>query len=149
MNQFGSESCEVKKIKFLCAPAVKTPPGLPIVNETDHLVGYQIKCPDFAISVHTNNQFGPEVVTTKKPKTLYVPAFKAACCPVCGDGVCEGDENECNCPADCTSGCGGFCLQQIPVCGPPMSVCEPCNAPGESHESCPGDCPLNCVNCPP
>jgi hypothetical protein len=29
-----------------------------------------------AVTVHTNNQFGPEILTTKKPKTLYVPAVK-------------------------------------------------------------------------
>jgi hypothetical protein len=75
-DQFGSQSVEVKKIKYFCTPVVKTPPGLPIVNEIDHLVGYQLKGSDLTETVHTNNQFGPEVVTTKKPKTLYVPALK-------------------------------------------------------------------------
>ena len=68
------------------------------------------------------------------------------CCPVCGDGVCEGDENECNCPGDCTSGCGGFCLQSIPVCG--EFGCQTCNAQGENYENCPEDCEaLDCQVC--
>ncbi len=58
-------------------------------------------------------------------------------CAQCGDGVCEGDETECNC-ADCTSVCG-FCTFGIPFCGD--GICEICNQPGESNESCPLDCP--------
>ncbi len=75
-DQFGNQDVEVKKIKFFCTPAVKTPPGDLISNDIDHLVGYQIKGPELVETVHTNNQFGPELLTTKKPKTLYVPALK-------------------------------------------------------------------------
>jgi hypothetical protein len=75
-DQFGDQSVEMKKIKYFCTPAVKTPPGDPISNDIEHLVGYQLKGSDLARTVHTNNQFGPELLTTKKPRTLYVPALK-------------------------------------------------------------------------
>jgi hypothetical protein len=75
-DQFGDQSVEMKKIKYFCTPAVKTPPVYPISNDIEHLVGYQLKGSDLARTVHTNNQFGPELLTTKKPRTLYVPALK-------------------------------------------------------------------------
>lgn len=61
---------------------------------------------------------------------------------LCGDGVCEGDENFCNCPGDCPLGptCDADC---VGVCG--NGFCEnECSAGSESHENCPQDCP-----CPP
>ncbi|MCZ6651643.1 MAG: GEVED domain-containing protein [Planctomycetota bacterium] len=38
------------------------------------------------------------------------------CLPgVCGDGVCDPGENECNCPADCPGPCvAGSCMSQLP-----------------------------------
>jgi hypothetical protein len=74
-DQFGSQAVEVKKIKYFCTPAQKDAEPPPDFNGT-HLVGYQLKGPALAETVHTNNQFGPELLTTKKPKTLYVPASK-------------------------------------------------------------------------
>jgi hypothetical protein len=65
------------------------------------------------------------------------------CCPVCGDGVCSGDENGCNCPIDC--GVGQACTEIVPVCGD--GVCESGSADGERHESCANDCPFTCAVC--
>jgi len=69
------------------------------------------------------------------------------CCPVCADGVCGGDENSCNCLQDCpnrevnpTS-----CVAALPECG--NGVCETSSNPGESHERCAADCPLDCHVC--
>ena len=72
---------------------------------------------------------------------------EAAACtvPVCGDGICEGDESVCSCPEDCAGGagvCGDVCLTYVPVCGD--GVCDACADPGESHEACPADCALVC-----
>jgi hypothetical protein len=64
------------------------------------------------------------------------------CCPVCGDGMCSGDEHSCSCPQDCGS---TVCLQIIPTCGD--GVCETEGSPAESHENCPADCPLRCRTC--
>ena len=50
--------------------------------------------------------------------------------PVCGDGVCKGNETAQSCPFDCTGG---------PVCG---------NGTCESGESC-SDCAADCGACPP
>ena len=57
-------------------------------------------------------------------------------CPFCGDGICESDEDLCNCPVDCGDGqsickCIGFCGD---------GTCDVC----ENNESCPQDCPLSC-----
>jgi hypothetical protein len=71
------------------------------------------------------------------------------CCPVCGDGVCEGDETECNCLSDCGAAttCGGLCAPAFPVCGD--GTCHVCGAiSGENHENCPLDCALACQMCP-
>lgn len=65
------------------------------------------------------------------------------CCPVCGDGVCSGDENACNCPVDC--GAGQACSEIVPVCGD--GICESGNVNGERHESCASDCSLECTVC--
>ena len=50
----------------------------------------------------------------------------AAVAPVCGDDVCNGNENNATCPEDCPPGV--FCGDNI------------CNG-SESNASCPGDCP--------
>ena len=66
------------------------------------------------------------------------------CCPVCGDGVCSGDERSCNCPQDCRDP-GSMCVATIPHCGD--GFCQVGFSPGESHERCPEDCPLDCRAC--
>ncbi len=65
-----------------------------------------------------------------------------ACCPVCGDGVCSGDEIPCGCPEDCG---GSVCTLIRPDCGD--GICQQSGSPAESHERCPGDCPLDCRPC--
>ncbi len=65
------------------------------------------------------------------------------CCPVCGDGVCGGDENGCNCGSDCDG--GEVCTTIKSVCGD--GVCQRGASPSESHERCPEDCPLDCRVC--
>jgi len=49
--------------------------------------------------------------------------FVQGYCTACGDGECRGQENACNCPADCGPHCTNW-------------VCEA----GENRESCPADC---------
>jgi hypothetical protein len=49
--------------------------------------------------------------------------FAQGFCTACGDGVCKGNENACNCPEDCGPHCGNW-------------ICEE----GESGSSCPADC---------
>jgi hypothetical protein len=66
------------------------------------------------------------------------------CCPACGDGVCGGDETGCNCDDDCGDG-PVTCTADIPECGD--GACDTLANRGESHESCPRDCPLACRRC--
>jgi hypothetical protein len=63
----------------------------------------------------------------------------APCCPVCGDGVCTGDEQGCNCPQDCAP---TVCTALLTVCGD--GDCQRTGSPAESHERCPADCGLSC-----
>jgi hypothetical protein len=68
------------------------------------------------------------------------------CCPVCGDGVCSGDERPCGCSQDC--GNDVVCTQILTgVCGD--GICQRSGSPAESHERCPEDCPLDCRPCGP
>jgi len=97
-------------------------------------------------------------------------AINSATC--CGDGACNGPENNCNCPQDnCAPQCGDNCCassescascsqdcSKIPCCG--NNICEAgeigtcledclcgngaCGDPGENCNTCPTDCP-----CPP
>ncbi len=79
-------------------------------------------------------------------------------CPkpiICGDTVCEEDENYLNCPGDCPSGgedgycdalddgvCDPDCRVDVDVDCPKIfgnGVCEP--EFGENHLTCPKDCP--------
>jgi len=65
------------------------------------------------------------------------------CCPVCGDGVCGGDEGTCDCRQDCIG--GGVICPGPRTCG--NGLCDRAATPGESHERCPEDCPLDCRIC--
>jgi hypothetical protein len=78
------------------------------------------------------------------PECQLCPTYRGWCppicgdrCAVCGDGICEGDEGNCNCRGDCPPLVA--CLTVVPTCGD--GVCEYGASPGESHESCPEDCP--------
>lgn len=62
------------------------------------------------------------------------------CCPVCGDGVCSGDEKTCSCPRDCQPP-GVVCAEPVFNCGDGACLS------GETHERCPEDCPLDCRVC--
>lgn len=66
------------------------------------------------------------------------------CCPFCGDGVCSGDEVPCNCSQDCGPR-DNPCAAIVPRCGD--GSCQRNFSPGESHERCPSDCPLDCRQC--
>jgi len=35
--------------------------------------------------------------------------------PECGDGICEGDEDPCNCDADCAGPCNDDCEDKLPI----------------------------------
>ncbi len=77
VDQFGSLTMEVKKQKMLCSPVDKNDEG--IVNDENYVMCYDLKKikgePKFKkINVFTNNQFGPEELQAKKPKTLCVPS---------------------------------------------------------------------------
>ena len=65
-------------------------------------------------------------------------------CPVCGDGVCEGDENKCNCPDFACAGVGPTICTGTAVCGD--GLCDSTAENGESHETCAVDCPkVGCI----
>jgi len=60
-----------------------------------------------------------EVSLLKRPEVTKEPGKEI----ICGDGRCEGEENNTNCPADCPASCGN-------------GSCDI----GESVSSCPADC---------
>ena len=74
MDQFGTSTPEIKKVKFFCTPVDKDGGGIP--DPVNHLVGYQIKGPGISATVHTNDQFGPEALALSKQEILFVPAEK-------------------------------------------------------------------------
>jgi hypothetical protein len=77
------------------------------------------------------------------PEQQSCPAYRELCLsPVCGDRVCEGDENGCNCSVDCGPGGCALCGPRAIECGD--GRCDPFCAPDERHEACPRDC-----LCPP
>jgi hypothetical protein len=150
---FSESGCTISgKPRLLLVPVDKTnvtpaPPnavrGPSILAD---YVCYKVKCQasNPPASVSLPNQFATHTLTKLTHKMLCVPAPK--CCPVCGDGVCEGDETACNCLNDCSlGGTCAACLDYVPVCG--NGLCEPCASPGESHQVCPQDCPLLCHTC--
>jgi formylglycine-generating enzyme required for sulfatase activity len=96
-------------------------------------------------------------------------------CVGCGDGRClAAEEDNCNCPADCSGGCSGCCEETTCVsgeadhhCGQSGELCIDCAGQGNScvggsclclcgdamccdHEdncSCPSDCEAGCLGC--
>lgn len=70
---------------------------------------------------------------------------KESTCERCGDGVCTGKENRCNCPEDCggvvktstTEEASPTTQQEEAYCGD--GVCE--SSRGESRDTCQQDCP--------
>ena len=52
------------------------------------------------------------------------------CTYKCGDGVCGGGEDKCNCPADCTGGCAGCCTGTVCKAGTSNGEC------GKNGDAC-------------
>jgi hypothetical protein len=114
-----------------------TPPGAD--TNCDGVIGL----PDYPI---IDNNIGSPPGPSGRWCAGQIPC-NSVCCPVCGNAVCEGDESQCNCSADCTTSptCSS-CLAYVPVCGD--GTCDLCALPAESHENCPADCALGCQPCP-
>jgi hypothetical protein len=129
-DQFGTWNPELKKVKYVCAPAVKNQELPGPVHPDWHLVGYQEKLKiDVGAKVHLLNQFGPESVLVRKPKWLYVPALKnpgptptttttsttttTTLSPLCPNGVLNPGE-QCDPPQD--AACPGLCKPDC-TCG--------------------------------
>ena len=102
----------------------------------------------------------------------------ALVCLACGDGVCDQDEDICNCPADCTEECatageyvhpwdpngpeccpglrasGVYEIDAAGVCQPLLggAICIACGdrvcGPGEDSCNCPDDCAADCEGLP-
>jgi len=78
-DQFETTPVEVRKPKLLCLPVDKNGEG--IANPVGHLLCYGIERSDGLKhtpvgGIHTNNQFGPGVLSTIKEELLCVPAVK-------------------------------------------------------------------------
>ncbi len=161
--KFGLEpGCKIGKAKLFCVPATKSNVQVQAKNDdgpVDPLpifgppapgdrICYKVKCPGLPPPGTTaSDQFGTHNMTRLRAFMLCTPAVpQLPCCPKCGDASCDGDETVCNCDSDCLDSCDGTCLFFVPVCGD--GTCDLCAGPGESHESCPLDCPLNCQVCP-
>ncbi len=64
---------------------------------------------------------------------------------VCGDTMCEGDEDSCTCAEDCGQMCGDTCCngtENATTC-PGDCDCATCTM-GSCKETCTGDCTLEC-----
>ena len=59
--------------------------------------------------------------------------------PVCGDGICEADENCWDCPKDCSCGSDEYCSQETKTCESASCGNGECE-PGESIANCCSDC---------
>ena len=79
-DQFEYKLFDVKKPKRLCNPVNKNNEG--IINPLAHLMCYTVKRAEGEPKhikmegIHTNNQFGPLQVDTKKEADLCVPSTK-------------------------------------------------------------------------
>ena len=156
MDQFGTSTVEIKKVKFFCTPAEKDNEngGNGPFNPIDHLVGYQIKGSGITATVHTNDQFGAEALALSKQEILLVPALKnPGVGPICGNDTVEGTEQ---CDGTDDAACPGQCIAQgqpdectcpaPPGCGNNIREgAEQCD--GTDATACPGQCQANCT-CP-
>src|SRR4029079_16630534 len=79
VDQFGSTTIEVKKLKSLCTPTSENASDPSAPAHPDHLNGYQIKAPKFRSILNQRivNQFGTILVDVKKPDRLLVPSAKS------------------------------------------------------------------------
>jgi hypothetical protein len=150
-DQFGTWNPELKKVKHVCAPAVKNQELPGPVHPDWHLVGYQEKLKiEVGAKVHLLNQFGPESALVRKPKWLLVPALKnpGTVGLDCGNNTKEGTE-ECDGTDD--AACPDLC--QIDCTCPVTQDCgnnvkegtEECD--GADDAACPGLCQIECT-CP-
>ena len=74
-DQFGSDTYELEKPKWLCLPTNKNGEG--IKNEENHLMCYKLKKEKFKLSdIWVRNQFGTQQIRTDKVEELCVPALK-------------------------------------------------------------------------
>jgi len=134
-DAFGLRTVSFHKSRLLCAPAGKT-----VCGRCLYLLSLPPECSDTVCT--------PEIGCM--PNEICDPVgcpTECPCCPVCGDGLCEGDETECGCLDDCTATprCWGICHDNVPQCGD--GFCDRCAGEGESHETCPEDCLWPCRTC--
>jgi hypothetical protein len=79
VTQFGTELVQVAKPRYLCNPVEKIHNGIvsPILNETDHLVCYDIFPPvPLNVTVSTQDQFGVRGGVVFENRWLCVPSLK-------------------------------------------------------------------------
>jgi len=119
---------DVIKPQYLCAPTDKNGEG--IKRPTGYLVCYKAKEskgePIHVVrtGVHLANQFGFEVVDTKKVAHLCVPSVEeeivspTTTLPTCGNGVVDDPREECDAPDDAS--CPTECLDDCTCNQPPQ-----------------------------
>lgn len=146
-NQFGIESCELKRPLFFMVQSEKNGGDDPRGGATGELVCYKAKCTGSVPPlVNAESQFGVHQLESKKAKLVCLPVDAG----VCGDGdidpgeMCDGNDGACpgNCQSDCTcapstcpSGGGepNACLAYIPLSSTSCYDC--CNAAGAACQS--------------
>lgn len=105
--------------------------------------------PDGAEDVATEVDAGEPDVSDTQPEVADTPDEITV--PICGDNVCNGNENAEACPGDCPAKCGdSLCTgaenaQDCPGDCPTKCGDSLCTGP-ENNVTCPGDCTAKCGN---
>lgn len=145
-NQFGNETCDLKKPQFFLVQSEKNGGNDPRGGPAGDFVCYKAKCTGPLPPVtEADGQFGLHNLETKKAKLVCLPVDK----DVCGDGDIDPGET---CDGGDDSSCPGSCL---PNCTCPPQTCgnnsqegtEECD--GTDATACPSDCLAGCTCAPP
>ena len=67
--------------------------------------------------------------------------FESQSCAACGDGICDGVENDCNCPADCANVPGCIPEGGNVIAGPSPDCCPGLGQVSNAAPNAVGECP--------
>lgn len=143
-NQFGNESCELKKAQFFLVPSQKDGGDDPRAGLAEHFVCYKAKCSTVLPPVTAaNSQFGAHSLESKKAKLICLPV------DVCGNNLQEGTEacdgaDDAACPNDCLANC--TCAAPCPTSGGDATACSALGSSVGCILCCNGDasCSASC-----
>lgn len=140
-NQYGSQSCELKKAKFLLVQSEKNAGNDARSGQAGKFVCYKAKCTGLLPVQDTDSQFGIQTMEAKKAQLLCLPVdfcpsqgTNEGCSAYSGGGACGTCcDGVAACQTACTTAVGSFCVNT----GQNAACAEAITTAGCATDCCP------------